>query len=167
MRPLILFFSSGFGSGYIPFASGTWGTGVAILLYWPLARLNQLPSQGGKPWLYALIVLGVIALGTWAADEAEKFYKVKDSGKVVIDEIAGFFVTMFFIPFTWYWLLGAFLIFRLFDVIKPGPIRRLQHLKGGVGIMIDDVLAGALGCVVLNLIQLGIGLWAAYIFRDG
>lgn len=146
--------SSGFYFGYIKYASGTWGTLVGVLLYWPCASLNRMPSAGGMPWLYVLIVLALCAVGTWTAHEAEKLYGVKDPGKIVIDEIAGFFVTMFLVPWTWYWVLSAFIVFRVFDVVKPGIIRKLQYLKGGVGIMIDDILAGALGCFVLHAVRL-------------
>ena len=151
MRRIILLFSSGLGTGYIPFASGTWGTALAILFYWPMAGLNRLPRDGGRPWLYGLIVMAVIVLGTWASTYAESVYKAKDSGKIVIDEIAGFFIAVLFIPWHWGWMLAAFFVFRLFDVWKPWPIDRLQRLHGGVGVMIDDVLAGAYTCLLLHL----------------
>ena len=160
MRRIVLFFTSGFYSGYIPFASGTFGTAVAVALYWPAAGLNRLPSEGGRPLLYVALTIAIALLGTWGADYAEKVYGEKDSGKVVIDEIAGFFVTMFLVPWTWYWVAAGFFIFRLFDVLKPPPIDRLQKLKGGVGIMIDDLLAGVYGCIVLHAARLAFDRFA-------
>lgn len=160
MRQLIILIASGFYSGYAPFASGTFGTAVAVLLYWPAARLNRFPSEGGQPLLYVLLVVAISALGVWAANKAEPIYGKKDPGQIVIDEIAGFFVTMFLLPTTWQWIAAAFFTFRLFDVWKPGPIRGLQRLPAGWGIMIDDILAGALGCVVLHAIRLTINHFA-------
>ncbi len=154
MRRLTLLISSGLGTGYIPFASGTWATALAILFYWPMAGWNRLPSQGGNLWIYGGIIAAVSALGTWAADYAEKLYQEKDPHRVVIDEIAGYFVSMTLLPFHWGWLVAAFFVFRLFDVWKPYPIRQLQQLPGGVGIMIDDLLAGVYTCVVLHVAKI-------------
>lgn len=157
MRQLILLFTSGLYTGYIPFASGTWGTALAMLLYWPMAGLNRWPSQGGRLWLYALIVAAVTVAGTWASTRAEAMHGKKDPGKIVIDEIAGYFISVFLLPFDWRWLVAAFFVFRLFDVWKPTPIRQLQGIKGGLGVMIDDVLAGAYTCILLHAARLALG----------
>jgi phosphatidylglycerophosphatase A len=132
-------------------ASGTWATALAILLYWPFERWNRLPRDGGILWAYALTVLILTAVGIWAADYAEKVYQEKDPHRVVIDEIAGFFFAMILIPWEWRWVLAAFLLFRAFDVWKPAPIRGLQRLRAGWGIMIDDVLAGIYTCGALHV----------------
>ncbi len=158
-RQLKLLISSGLYTGYIPVASGTWGTGVGILLYWPFARWNRLPSAGGIPWLYALAVLLISAVGVWAATFAESVYSEKDPHRVVIDEIAGFFVTMFLVPWDWRWILAAFSIFRFFDVLKPYPIRKLERLPSGWGVMTDDLLAGVYSCAVLHVARIALGYW--------
>jgi phosphatidylglycerophosphatase A len=100
--------------------------------------------------------VAVTALAVWGSNYAEKHYKEKDPGKVVIDEIAGFFFAMFLIPTTIAWVVAAFFIFRAMDVWKPGPIRPSQNLGGGVGIVIDDVLAGILTCAILHAVRLGL-----------
>ena len=160
MRLLILAFTSGLGSGYAPVASGTFGTAVAVALYLPLADLNRTPSDGGMLWAYLLIVATVTGLGIWASNYAEKYYGKKDPGEVVIDEIAGFFVSMLLVPFTWGWIAAAFFVFRAFDVWKPYPIDSLQRLGGGLGIVIDDVLAGVYTCVTLHLLRLAMERFA-------
>ncbi|MBI1785643.1 phosphatidylglycerophosphatase A, partial [Candidatus Sumerlaeota bacterium] len=123
----------------------------------PMEKLNRLPSAGGTLWIYLGIVAAVSLLGTWAADFAEKYHAEKDPHKVVIDEIAGFFVSMFLVPWNWPCVAAAFFLFRFFDVWKPYPIRGLQRLPGGIGIMIDDLLAGVYTCV---LIHAGLWIWA-------
>ncbi len=150
MKSLILLISSGLYTGYIPFASGTFATALAILLFWPLAGLNHGPLTESGIWIYLLVVAVVSVIGTWASNFAEKHHGEKDPHKVVIDEIAGFGVTMILVPYTWPWLIAAFFLFRLFDVWKPYPIRGLQRLPGGYGIMIDDLIAGAYSCVLLH-----------------
>ena len=103
-----------------------------------------------EPASSSLIAIAVIALAVWAADRAEPIYGEKDSGKIVIDEIAGFFVTMTLLPVGWMWIAAGFFVFRAFDVLKPWPIDRSQKLPGGVGVVIDDVLAGVYSCALLH-----------------
>jgi phosphatidylglycerophosphatase A len=154
LRQIKLLIASGFYSGYAPFASGTWGSLVAIGLYWPFAAWNRLPSEGGLLWAYFLVVVAVSVLGVWTADYAEGVYGEKDPGRVVIDEIAGFFIAMILVPWDWRWIAAAFFVFRAFDVWKPYPIRGLQRLRGGWGIVVDDLLAGAYTCIVLHAARL-------------
>jgi len=153
---LVILYSSGLYTGYIPIASGTFGTALAILFYWPMARLNRLPSEGGTLWLYALIVIAATALAIWASNFASKAHGEKDPHRVVIDEIVGFFFAMFLVPFNIWWIAAAFFLFRLFDVWKPYPIFQLQSLPGGIGIVIDDVLAGIYTCVLLHAARFGL-----------
>lgn len=153
LRHLIVLYTSGLYTGYIPFASGTFGTALAVALYWPMARLNRLPGEGGTLWLYLLIVAALTGLAIWASDFAESIHKRKDPSEVVIDEIVGFFVAVILIPWHWGWMLAAFFVFRAFDVLKPWPIDNLQRLPGGLGIVIDDILAGVYTCVLLHLIR--------------
>jgi phosphatidylglycerophosphatase A len=143
VRGLALAVATGGGAGYAPIAPGTAGSAVGVLLFWPLASL-------GLP-LFAATVAGTIALGIWAADLAERAYGRKDDGRIVIDEVAGQLLTLLpLLPAgrerSVGWLVTGFVAFRVLDVWKPGPVRWLQdHLHGGAGVVMDDVLAGAFG----------------------
>ena len=140
--------ATGFGTGYLPIAPGTWGSLPGLALAWGLSRL-----AGG--WAVALGA-GFLALaGVWAAGRAEILLNEKDPGPVVVDEIAGQMVTLLFLPLGARILLIGFLLFRTLDVLKPWPANRLEDLPGGSGIMADDLLVGLYG----NLILHGIALW--------
>ncbi len=144
LERLILFFASGFYSGYAPFASGTVGTLVGIALYLLLSQLSVIP--------YSILTFAVIAAGIGLASKAERILGEKDSGVIVIDEIAGFFITMWALPTTWTTVAAGFFLFRFFDVLKPFPIRRIdQNLPGGWGVMLDDCLAGVYANLTLRL----------------
>ncbi len=136
------FLAFGFGSGLAPFAPGTFGTLAAIPPYLLMAQLNW-------SW-YILLVVVAFILGIYLCDQASHNLGVHDHGGIVWDEFVGMWLTMFLIPFQWQWLLLGFVLFRLFDIIKPFPIKWLdQHVKGGFGIMIDDVIAGVYAWIVL------------------
>lgn len=155
-RFLILSVATGLGSGFSPVAPGTAGTALAVLLYLPLGIFCA--SRGIAGWsVYACVTIVVALVGIWAADRAEPIFGKKDAGQVVIDEIAGYLVTMFALPATWPWALAGFAAFRLFDIWKPWPIDNLQKLKGGLGVTIDDLVAGVYGCVLLHVIAYFIG----------
>lgn len=128
---LVKLLASGFGTGYSPFASGTTGTLVGVLLYYFLPQEFILPAA----------VL-VFILGVYISTAAEKLYGEKDSGKIVIDEIAGYLFSMAFLPKSWLFALLGFILFRFYDVVKPSPARESQELKGGWGVMTDDLIAG-------------------------
>lgn len=128
--------------GYVPKAPGTAGT-LAAMLFLLLAR----PSAP----FFAALLLVVTALGVVASGEAEKALRTKDSGHIVIDEVAGYFFAMAFLPQTTGYFLASFALFRIFDIMKPPPIRRLQFLPGGAGVMADDVVAGVFANVVLQI----------------
>lgn len=150
-RFLILSIATGLGSGLSPVAPGTAGTALAILLYLPLGAFCS--TRGIAGWsFYVVLTLAITAVGIWAADRAEPIFGKKDAGQVVIDEIAGYLVTMFALPATWPWALAGFAAFRLFDIWKPWPIDHLQKLRGGLGVMIDDLLAGIYSCILLHAI---------------
>jgi phosphatidylglycerophosphatase A len=100
-----------------------------------------------------LIAVLVTALGVWAGNKVEPEWG-KDSYRVVIDEVAGMFISVLFVPVVWKWLLIGFVLFRFFDIAKPFFIRRMEALKGGWGVMFDDVLAGIYANVVLQIIIL-------------
>ena len=151
-RRAVLFLSSGCLTGYIPVASGTVATLLAIALFWPLTPLNLWSLPRGPLFIGLLAVVCGVAVAL--AEVAERTYGEKDSHKIVIDEIAGFFVAMAFVPFQWPHVLAAFVLFRFFDVAKPPPIRRLQSLPGGWGVVVDDLLAGLYTCLLVHLLRL-------------
>ncbi|MBA3453174.1 MAG: phosphatidylglycerophosphatase A [Deltaproteobacteria bacterium] len=136
-----------FGAGYSPIAPGTCGTIVTIPLAWALAPLVL--------WQYLLVVGGVTALGIWAAHRADIAWGSHDSGRIVIDEVAGYLVTMTFVSRTSAAALGiGFILFRALDIIKPWPVRWLdQNLPGGWGVVLDDVAAGIMGAVIMVALQ--------------
>lgn len=154
-RRAVLLISSGLFSGYLPIASGTFASLLAIVLLYPFRQLNMasLPAGG----IFAGLVVALAALAVWSADVAERTYGEKDSHKIVIDEIVGFLVAMAFLPFRWPQVAVVFFLYRFFDVVKPPPIRQSQVLPGGWGIVADDLLAGLYTCVILHgLMTLGI-----------
>ncbi len=130
------------GLGFSPFASGTVGTVPAVLLVWLVPM--SLP-------VYLLVTVIVTIVGIRAADEVEAVLGGKDPGCVVIDEFAGYLVAMAFLPPTMGNVIAAFFIFRFFDIVKPPPIRSLEKLKGGFGIMVDDLAAGLATNIVIQL----------------
>jgi phosphatidylglycerophosphatase A len=158
------------GVGYGPLAPGTFGSAVGVGLYLLLregiirivssyARNYSLTYELVESFRVALM-LGVIAvvtaLGIWAASRTEKILARKDPGIVVVDEVAGQLITFLFIPLwmslNWWILIAGFLLFRLFDIWKPYPIRRLEALESGLGIMADDILAGVYAAATLTLL---------------
>jgi len=142
----INFLAFGFGSGLTPKAPGTFGTLACIPLYWLIADF-QLTH-------YLAICLFVSIIGIFICGYTSKQLKVHDHPGIVWDEFAGYLITMIGISFSWVNVLLGFILFRLFDILKPWPINSLdKRVTGGFGIMIDDVLAGlfALGCLHLIL----------------
>jgi phosphatidylglycerophosphatase A len=130
-----------FGSGYVPVAPGTAGTLAAVPLWWALTHVS--------PWLYVLATLAVTLTGIAAADRAGRYFGVADSGHIVIDEVAGYLVTMLFLPRTALAAIAGFVLFRLFDVLKPPPARffdRDPRWKNGAGVVLDDLFAGVWAC---------------------
>ena len=146
-RTLAHFVATGAGSGYSPVASGTAGAAVGVLLYWPLAALS-LP-------VYLVTTAGVIALAIWSADLMTRAWATEDDGRIVADEIAGQLVTLAPLvalghPRSIGWVVTGFVLFRVYDVWKPGPVRWLEeNLPGGAGVVLDDVGAGVLGAATL------------------
>jgi len=138
--------SLGFGSGKLPHAPGTYGTIVAIPIFLLMADLSL--------FTYTLLCLIFLGIGTWAAQVYSDFLGVHDHGSIVSDEIVGYLITMTATPAEWHWIILGFALFRLFDIWKPWPINLLdKHVHGGFGIMVDDVLAGVYGAIVLLGIQ--------------
>jgi len=157
------------GVGYIPIAPGTWGAGVGVGLYlavgsftgWVVVNAASsgvgraaLPFQQTLTTMLLLAVVLVSLAGTWAATRAEKLLGRKDPGAVVVDEVAGQLITFLFVPWEMgvWTVVAGFLAFRLFDIWKPYPINRLEALPSGLGVMADDVLAGAYAAALMSLL---------------
>lgn len=139
------FFSLGFGSGLAPKAPGTFGTFAAVPLAIALHLL--LPA-----WAYVVVALLAGWIGIWLCRVTADALQVHDHPAIVWDEVAGYLLALSFLPLTWYTVVGAFVLFRFFDIIKPGPIGWCdRHLHGGLGIMADDLLAGIASAGVLHL----------------
>ncbi|HEY5973585.1 MAG TPA: phosphatidylglycerophosphatase A [Geobacteraceae bacterium] len=133
------------GTGYSPVASGTVGTMAAIPFYLMLARLS-LP-------LYLLTLTAFFFLACWVSGQAELIFQEQDSGKIVIDEVVGYLVTMTAFPCEWRYIVAGFFLFRLFDIVKPPPARWFdRQLKNGYGVVLDDVAAGVYGWLALFLL---------------
>ena len=142
------FIALGFGVGMIPFAPGTFGTLLALPLFgWLHPRL---------PAGDLLLLLGFLYVaGIWVCDKAGRNLGVEDHKAIVWDEIVAFVLVLFFTPPTLLWQAIAFLLFRLFDIFKPGPIRAIEKMfRGGFGVMIDDLVAAFFALLCLTLVKL-------------
>ncbi len=143
-RPAVLL-ACGLGSGLIPKAPGTFGTLATIPLFLWMQHLS-MPS-------YLLITAAFFVLGIWISAEAIKIFHRDDPSEVVWDEVVGFLITMIAAPSGWQWLVMGFVLFRIFDIWKPWPVSLAdQKLHGGLGIMLDDVIAGVYALLVLQII---------------
>jgi phosphatidylglycerophosphatase A len=139
--------------GYFPIAPGTAGSLAALALY---AVVRWL----GTPAAELVAIVAVLIIGVWAAHGTERALNRKDPGPVVIDEVLGMLMTLAFMPLSAWGIAAGFLLFRIFDVIKPFPAGRLEHLPGGFGIMADDAMAGVYGQIVMRV---GISLWPQWL----
>jgi phosphatidylglycerophosphatase A len=145
-RVIVRFLASGCFSGHSPFAPGTCGTIVAIPVY---LLASALPG-----WWYAVAVFAVTLFAVWISGLAEKIYGRKDPPQVVIDEIAGFLLTMTAIPCTAAFIATGFVLFRLFDILKPQPAGWINaRVRGGSGIVLDDIVAGLYANIVLHFLH--------------
>jgi phosphatidylglycerophosphatase A len=153
MRTLILVLASAGYVGYIPVASGTFGTVVAIPMFWGFDALRATSVP-----LFLLTYLGFVAAACWIAGQAEMYLQEHDSHKIVIDEVVGYVAATMFLRPTWTHALLAFVIFRALDVIKPFPAGYIdKHFPGGYGVVLDDVVSGLYSNLVLQvLIVIGV-----------
>lgn len=131
--------------GLFPIAPGTAGSAAALPVY-------VLVRMAGIPWLEVAVPLALLAAGCWAGSVAETHYGRTDPGYVVLDEVVGMLVTLLFVPVSVSGAIIGFLLFRLFDIVKPFPARQCERLHGGVGIMADDVVAGIYANLALRLV---------------
>ncbi len=145
-------FSLGFGTGLSPYVPGTVGTLPAIPIY--------LMMQSLSIWFYIAIVVVTFVIGVIICDYTTKALGVEDHRAIVWDEVVGYLITMIAAPVGWVWIVAGFFWFRLFDVVKPWPIGLIdRQVKGGLGIMLDDVLAGIYALLGL---QLSVYVWSTY-----
>jgi phosphatidylglycerophosphatase A len=142
--------AAGLGTGYSPLASGTAGSLLAIVIWWYLPEILVLKL---------VLALFVLVISIPISTAAEKLFARKDDSHIVIDEIAGMWLSLIFVPHNIRYYAAAFFLFRLFDVIKPLGIKTIQSWRGGWGIVMDDVFAGILANIVLQT-----GIYAAGLF---
>ena len=128
--------------GYAPVAPGTFGSAIGLAVFYLVRQQRSTTVE-----VAAIVVLA--AVGLWSATEAEHHFGGIDPGPVVIDEVIGMLITLAFIPVNMTGAILAFFIFRLLDVVKPWPARRLEHLPGGFGVVLDDMMAGVYGNIVM------------------
>lgn len=142
--PVII--GTGFGSGFSPFAPGTAGALLAVLIWF---GISFIVSEICLIWLTVALILFFTVMGVWATNRLEPFWG-EDPSRVVVDEMVGVWIALLAAPSgnVWY-ALGAFALFRLFDIFKPLGIRRMESFPGGIGVMMDDILAGIYSFVVL------------------
>jgi phosphatidylglycerophosphatase A len=144
MRRLALLIATCGYIGFAPVAPGTFGSAAGVALVY-LVR-----SFGTDPWVEPVLIVSLFAAGVWAASSTERQLGGTDPGPVVIDEVVGMLITLLWIPVTPLGALAGFLIFRLFDVVKPWPSRQLESLHGGLGIMADDAMAAVYGYLLMR-----------------
>ena len=151
MRRAAVFLATGAYTGFVPFAPGTAGSALALLL-------DRGLRATGSEIVYGLVVLVLGVGGVIASGVAEKHFSRKDPSAVVVDEVVGMLVSLYLIPVSLLGLLIGFLLFRLLDIVKPFPCRRAEKLHGGLGIMTDDLIAGVYVNLLLRLASL---VWPA------
>ena len=154
MSSLAVFIASFGYVGFFPIAPGTAGSLAALALY-------ALVRWTGTPAVELVTIVAVFAIGIWAATGTERALARKDPGPVVIDEVLGMLITLAFLPLSAWGIVLGFLVFRVFDVIKPYPAGRLEHLPSGLGIMADDAMAGVYAHLVLRIGLMVAPAWLA------
>jgi phosphatidylglycerophosphatase A len=136
--------ATGFGLGFLPICQGTFASLAAIAVYALIIKCS-LSSRVG-------IILFLFFLGVWASWKVEAIWARKDPHEIVIDEIVGYLITMGLFPYSTIKVITGFLIFRAFDILKPFPIKKLERIQGGWGIMLDDAIAGFYGLVIMMIL---------------
>ena len=149
MRALVIFVASAGYVGYIPVASGTFGSMVAVPLFWVFDALRAASVVA-----YVLTYVAAVAGACWIAGKAEEYLHEHDSHKIVIDEVVGYLAATMFVTPTWSHALVAFLIFRALDIVKPFPASYIDaHWPGGAGVVLDDVVSGFYSNGLLRLLM--------------
>src|SRR4030042_1910950 len=144
MNRFFLFIATGFGVGYSRIAPGTLGTLIAVPIYYFLSAITSP--------LYEITLIGFFFLSVWISENAEIFFGKKDDQRIVVDEIVGFLITMLWVPKTLPFIIMGFFLFRFFVILKTFHIRRMERkLKGGFGVVLDDVMAGVYANIILQI----------------
>jgi phosphatidylglycerophosphatase A len=138
-----------FGIGKLKPGPGTWGSAAALLVWLLVGHILPLRLQTAT---LALMAATAVAIGIPAATRVARSSRIKDPQFVVIDEVAGQWITMLFAPLTWKTMLAGFILFRGFDILKPPPVRQLERLPEGTGIVVDDVAAGLYALLIMQLL---------------
>lgn len=154
MTRLAVFLATFGYCGYFPFAPGTVGSAVGLVVY-------AAVRSGHSALLESAVIAGLFAAGVWAGTTAERFFGGIDPGPIVIDEVVGMLMTLAFIPVGWSGALAGFVLFRIFDVIKPYPAGRFERLHGGLGVMADDAMAAVYANLSLRLLMWMLPAWIA------
>ncbi len=141
--------ATGLGSGYSPFAPGTAGSAVGLLLFWPL--------QAAPVMIQVAAVAILFVVGVAASTRVARGLGIEDPGIVVVDEVVGMWTSLLFLPFTPATAIAGFVLFRIMDVFKPYPARQFESLPGGWGIMADDLMAGIYANLLLRAGRLALG----------
>ena len=141
----IFLLAFGFGSGFAPKAPGTAGTLLAVLIHLILVNL--------PPWIHGTIIFAAFFIGIWVCGRTAEYLGVHDHEGIVWDELVGYWLMMFLVPSNWLWVSFGFVLFRILDIFKPWPISVVdRQVGGGLGIMLDDLLAGVMGAVCIHAI---------------
>ncbi len=139
-----------FGAGLLPVVPGTWGSLAALPFAWVIVTW-------AGPWALAAAAAGVFAIGCWAAGAYERMSGTHDPGPVVVDEVAAQWLTLLVVPADLLWYLVGFLIFRVTDIVKPWPARTIdRRVTGGIGVMLDDIVAGLYAAAALFILHRGL-----------
>ncbi|MEO8520747.1 MAG: phosphatidylglycerophosphatase A [Acidobacteriota bacterium] len=154
MTRLAVFLATFGYCGYFPFAPGTVGSAAGLVVY-------AAVRSGHSGLLEAAVIAVLFAAGVWAGTTAERYFGGIDPGPIVIDEVVGMLMTLAFIPVGWSGALAGFLLFRIFDVIKPYPAGRFERLHGGLGVMADDAMAAVYANLSLRLLMWMLPAWIA------
>ena len=141
------------GVGYLPLMPGTYGSLVAVGMF---LGLTQVAKGNTLTAVVLVLIVAVTFAGIWAGSRTEALSGRKDPGKVVVDEVAGQFIALFPLTLFTRWstlaVIVSFILFRFFDIVKPYPANRLQELNGGAGVMLDDLVAGVYGAVIVSIL---------------
>lgn len=154
MTRLGVFIATAGYCGYFPVAPGTAGSAVGLLFY-------LIVWWAGSPVVEVALIAALFAAGVWAATTAERYFGGIDPGQIVIDEVVGMLLTLAFIPVGLSGAIAGFVLFRIFDVIKPFPAGRLESLHGGLGVMADDAMAAVYANLSLRLAMWLLPEWIA------
>jgi phosphatidylglycerophosphatase A len=144
LKKFLIIIATGFGVGYLPGAPGTYGTLVAFLIYLFLPH---------SPRDYFIFLIIAVILAIFLANVAEKYFQKDDPPQIVIDEMVGYWLALWALPPSWPFVFGAFILFRVFDIVKPYPFCSIERLKGGLGIILDDLMAGFYTWCILQAIR--------------